>query len=82
LVNKPRVDDRQAALGRAFVGLKMPEFGPYDRPRWGSRPFMFRRMLMLSGLIVVGLALNGCTKCGPIWEDWMHSPKSCKSDQF
>jgi hypothetical protein len=43
---------------------------------------MFRRMLLLSGLIAVGLALNGCTRCGPIWEDWMHSPKSCKSDQF
>jgi hypothetical protein len=60
----------------------MPEFGPYDCPSWGSGPFMFRRMLMLSGLIAVGLALNGCTKCGPISEDWMHSPKSCKSDQF
>jgi hypothetical protein len=30
----------------------------------------------------MGLALSGCTKCGPIWDDWQHSPKSCKSDSF
>jgi len=20
--------------------------------------------------VAMGLALNGCTKCGPIWDDW------------
>jgi hypothetical protein len=43
-----------------------------------------RAMLRLCGLIfsviAIGLALDGCTKCGPIWDDWMHAPKSCKSD--
>jgi len=27
----------------------------------------------------VGLLLDGCTKCGPIWDDWLQSPKACKS---
>jgi hypothetical protein len=30
--------------------------------------------------VAKGLALNGCTKCGPIWDDWPQSPKSRKSD--
>jgi hypothetical protein len=30
----------------------------------------------------MGLALSGCTKCGPIWDDWQQSPQSCKSDGF
>jgi hypothetical protein len=33
-------------------------------------------------MIALGLALSGCTKCGPIWDDWLPSPKSCKSDHF
>ena len=28
------------------------------------------------------LALDGCTECGPIWDDWMQSPISCKSDRL
>jgi len=24
----------------------------------------------------------GCTECGPIWDDWMQSPISCKSDRL
>jgi hypothetical protein len=47
---------------------------------WGA--FMFRRVVLILGLITVGLALNGCTKCGPIWDDWVQSPKSCKSDRL
>jgi hypothetical protein len=47
---------------------------------WGV--FMFRRVVLILGLIAVGLALNGCTKCGPIWDDWVQSPKSCKSDRL
>jgi len=44
-------------------------------------PFMLRRLLLISSLIAMGLALDGCTKCGPIWDDWTQSPKSCRSDR-
>jgi hypothetical protein len=43
---------------------------------------MFRRLALIFSVVAVGLLLNGCTKCGPIWDDWMQSPKSCKSDHF
>jgi len=43
---------------------------------------MLRRLAAIIGLISLGLALNGCTKCGPIWDDWVQSPKSCKSDRL
>jgi hypothetical protein len=33
-----------------------------------------RRLLFIFGV-------DGCTKCGPIWDDWTQSPKSCKSDR-
>jgi len=59
----------------------MPDFGLYDRLP-GEWSFMFRRLILLCGVIAMGLALSGCTKCGPIWDDWMQSPKSCKSDRF
>jgi hypothetical protein len=62
-------------------GLKMPDLGPYDG-RSGKGAFMFRRVLLLLGVIAMGLALDGCTKCGPIWDDWVQSPKSCKSDHL
>jgi hypothetical protein len=42
---------------------------------------MLRRLLLISSLIAVGLALDGCTRCGPIWDDWTQSPKSCRSDR-
>jgi hypothetical protein len=48
----------------------------------GNSSAMFRRLALILGVIALGLALDGCTKCGPIWDDWMHSPKSCKSDNF
>jgi hypothetical protein len=61
-------------------GLKMPDLGPYDKAsRVGD---MFRRLALIFSVVAIGLALNGCTKCGPIWDDWMQSPKSCKSDHF
>jgi hypothetical protein len=44
--------------------------------------YMFRRLVLLGGVIAIGLALGGCTRCGPIWDDWMQSPKSCKSDHL
>jgi hypothetical protein len=62
-------------------GLKMPDFGPYDKAV-GSFWVMFRRWVVIGCVVGFGLALSGCTKCGPIWDDWMQSPKSCKSDHF
>ena len=43
---------------------------------------MLRRALFGFGLVAMALVLDGCTKCGPIWDDWMQSPKSCRSDRF
>ncbi len=43
---------------------------------------MLRRCILLLCAAAMGLALGSCTKCGPIWEDWMQSPKSCKADRF
>jgi hypothetical protein len=43
---------------------------------------MLRRWVLIFSVVATGLALSGCTKCGPIWDDWMRSPKSCKADQF
>jgi hypothetical protein len=57
----------------------MPEFRPYNRNRreWWT---MFRRLALILSVIALGLLLDGCTKCGPIWDDWL--PKSCKSDHL
>lgn len=60
----------------------MPQFWRLMRPGQGMGPFMFRRVLWLGGAIALLLVLNGCTRCGPIWDDWMQSPKSCKSDNL
>jgi hypothetical protein len=46
----------------------------------GSRVMAFRRLALIFSVVAMGLALSGCTKCGPIWDDWMQ--KSCKSDHF
>jgi hypothetical protein len=59
----------------------MPEFRPYDATM-GIDLVMFRRCIMVVGLVMLGLALDGCTKCGPIWDDWIQAPKSCKSDHL
>jgi hypothetical protein len=71
-------------LGKGTVasrGLKMPDLGPYDTAV-GSFRTMFRRWVVIGSVVAFSLALSGCTKCGPIWDDWMQSPKSCKSDHF
>jgi hypothetical protein len=60
-------------------GLKMPDLGPYDKGV-GIRWTMFRRLVLILSVAALGLAVSGCTKCGPIWDDWMQ--KSCKSDHF
>jgi hypothetical protein len=59
----------------------MPDFAPYGRAV-GSYQVMLRRVILVFSVVAFGLALSGCTKCGPIWDDWMQSPKSCKSDHF
>jgi len=44
---------------------------------------MLRRWALIIGVIGLGLLLNGCTKCGPIWDDWTTQPsKSCRSDHL
>jgi hypothetical protein len=59
----------------------MPDLRPYDQ-EVGIYRTKFRRWVLISGVIALGLAVSGCTKCGPIWDDWMQGPKSCKSDRF
>ena len=59
----------------------MPQFWGPMAASWGKWAYMIRKLVMLGSVIAIGLALSGCTKCGPIWEDWM-SPKSCKSDHL
>jgi hypothetical protein len=60
----------------------MPDLTPYDAGVCGEWVIMLRRLALIFSVIAMGLALNGCTKCGPIWDDWVQSPKSCKSDRL
>ncbi len=60
----------------------MPDLTPYNLPMSRVGGTMFRRLALVFSVIALGLALSGCTKCGPIWDDWVHSPKSCKSDNL
>jgi hypothetical protein len=59
----------------------MSEVSAYAR-RVGERMVMSRRLAVIFGVLAFGLALGGCSKCGPIWDDWFQGPKSCKSDHF
>ncbi len=43
---------------------------------------MLRRLAVIIGLIGLALALGGCTKCGPFWDDWMAPAKACRSDRL
>jgi hypothetical protein len=61
--------------------VEMPGPRPYDAGL-GSGSAMLRRWMVILGVIAMGIAVSGCTKCGPIWDDWMQSPKSCKSDRL
>jgi hypothetical protein len=65
---------------RALSRLKVPALRRYDSEKRGGS--MFSRVALILGVIALGLTLDGCTKCGPIWDDWMQSPNSCKSDRF
>jgi hypothetical protein len=59
----------------------MPDFRLYA-PVGTAGVIMLRRWVLIFSVVVTGLVLSGCTKCGPIWDDWTQSPKSCKSDHF
>jgi len=41
-------------------------------------PVMIARRLAMSGLLLIALALGGCTKCGWLWDNQGHA---CHSDQ-
>ena len=43
---------------------------------------MLLRCAIIIGLLGVGLMLEGCTKCGPIWDDWLQPQKSFRSDHL
>lgn len=43
---------------------------------------MLQRWIVFFAVVGLGIVLSGCTKCGPIWEDWMQGPKSCRSDHI
>jgi hypothetical protein len=43
---------------------------------------MLRHVAVAIGLIALGLALGGCSKCGPFWDDWMTPAKACRSDRL
>jgi hypothetical protein len=74
-----RASARQShPAGRGPVGLKMPDLARYDA-LVGYGWAMLRRYVLVFCLVALGLALNGCTKCGPIWDDWLRAPKSCRS---
>jgi hypothetical protein len=50
---------------------------------WGPREWiMLRRWGVILAVIGLGLLLEGCTKCGPIWDDWMQPSRSCRSDHL
>ncbi len=38
-----------------------------------------RRFLTIFWVLLLALAVSGCTSCGWIWQDWLDSPqKSCR----
>ena len=60
----------------------MPELRPYaGGAETGVDHIMVRRCILLFCVAATVLALGGCTKCGPIWDDWLQAPRSCKSDR-
>ncbi|RJF76663.1 peptidylprolyl isomerase [Rhodopseudomonas palustris] len=42
---------------------------------------MVKRSVVVLGVVAAAVLLNGCTRCGPIWDDWLEQPKSCRSDR-
>jgi len=41
---------------------------------------MLKRLTILAGVLVMALAVSGCSRCGFWWDDWQSAPKSCKGD--
>lgn len=41
---------------------------------------MFKRLTILTGIVVLGLSLGGCSKCGFWWDEWSSKPGACKGD--
>ena len=41
---------------------------------------MLKRLTIFSGMIVLALAMGGCTRCGWIWSDGQSSSKVCRDD--
>jgi hypothetical protein len=41
---------------------------------------MLKRLTILAYVLVCGLTLGGCSKCGFWWDEWQSQPKSCKGD--
>jgi len=41
---------------------------------------MFKRVTILAGVLTLGLALGGCSKCGFWWDEGQSQPQSCKGD--
>jgi hypothetical protein len=41
---------------------------------------VMKNVSVVIAIIALGLVLGGCSKCGPFWEDWRSTPKSCQSD--
>jgi hypothetical protein len=58
----------------------MPRTSESGRQEWDFE--MLQRLAMIASVVALALLLNGCTKCGPIWDDWFPSQKSCKSDHL
>jgi len=84
----PRVKPEGMLAGPAFtlfrIMLWLLESAGLAALKWGRvvEWVMSRRWGVMSALIGLGLLLNGCTKCGPIWDDWMPPSKSCRSDHL
>jgi len=43
---------------------------------------MFKWFRIAIAMVALGVALSGCTKCGPMWDDWLQPSKSCRSDHL
>lgn len=48
-----------------------------ERTQSAKFPAMNKRLAVILCLVVLGLSLGGCTKCGWLWDDL---GKSCRAD--
>jgi hypothetical protein len=73
---------RTAIRGHAPAWLENAQIDPVKSVSNRVGRVMVRRLAFWVGVVALGLLLNGCTKCGPIWDDWLQAPKACKSDRL